>query len=311
VEKKDIEYYLLKNARENVSSRGLRLRIDFFALEQMENGIWNIEIPNIMIPRVRNTIQMDIISKIMMYIEDVVVLAASLLEEKNFYDEFLRPSSGDLGGAIRCFFKNIERFSDEEISKIMSWIDIPSVMPNSQLKAMAIKIQRFHIRNFRSDLKELKDFGESNHPVYKRFKHGGMPITNVTINRGPADSPLSIFDSCSVVSVGDNPLQDIAVIPCSSNVLQRYQALIEKIQRILIEIIDNRFTAIQREIPRIFPNRPLEGLLSPDEIAVIENERLKFFEAHPVKFNLPHLEVNAGLPDIEQRIRWYFQTYSD
>jgi hypothetical protein len=301
----------LKNARENVFSRGLLLEVDFFALEQMERGTWRTKIPDKTIPLVRNTIQIDIISKIMMYIEDLVVLAASLLEEKNFYDEFLSPSSGDLGGAIKCFFKNIERLSDEEILKIRSWIDIPSVMPNSQLATTAKNIQIFYIKKFRSDLKELKDFGQSNHSVYKRFKHGGMPITNATITKAPAGSPLSIFDTCSMVSVGDNPLQDIAVIPCSSKVLQRYQKLIDKIQRILIGIIDNRFTALQRQIPNIFPNIPLKGLLSPDEIELIEKERLKFFEDHPVKFNLPELNIDVDLTDIKSRIRWYFEIYPD
>ena len=105
MEKRDIEYYLLKNARENVSSRKLLLDIDFYALEQMEQETSHTENSNQSIPVVRNTIQIDIISKIMMYIEDIVVLAASLLEEKNFYDEFLSPSSGDLGGAIKMFLQ--------------------------------------------------------------------------------------------------------------------------------------------------------------------------------------------------------------
>jgi hypothetical protein len=311
VEKKNIEYYLLKNARENVFSRGLLLDIDFFALEQMEQGTWRTKIRDQTIPLVRNTIQIDIISKIMMYIEDLVVLAASLLEEKNFYEEFLSPSSGDLGGAIKCFFKNIERLSDEEILKIRSSIDMPSVMPSSQLAMTAKKVQDIHIKKFRSDLKELRDFGESNHLIYKRFKHGGMPITNATVTKAPAGSPLSIFDTCSIVSVGDNPLQDIAVIPSSSKVLQRYQKLVVKIQQILIGIIDNRFTALQREIPSIFPNKPLEGLISAEEVALIEEERLNFFEAHPVKFDPPWLDIDKNLPDIKRRIRWYFETYPD
>ena len=71
----------------------------------MEQETSHTENSNQSIPVVRNTIQIDIISKIMMYIEDIVVLAASLLEEKNFYDEFLSPSSGDLGGAIKMFLQ--------------------------------------------------------------------------------------------------------------------------------------------------------------------------------------------------------------
>ena len=184
-------------------------------------------------------------------------------------------------------------------------------MPTSQLAMTAKKVQDAYIIKFRSDLKELKDFGESNHSVYKRFKHGGMPIANARVTKAPTGSPLSIFDTCSMVSIGENPLQDIAVIPCSSEVLHRFQKLIVKIQRILIGIIDNRFTALQREAPRIFPNIPLEGLISAEEIALIEKERDKFFEDHPVKFDLPELNVNVDLTDIKSKIRWYFETYPD
>jgi len=302
------EYYLLKNAQENVSARGFLLKVDFVSLEEIEQGNWKLKIPNTVIPLVRNCIQMDIISKIMMYIEDVVVLAESFINKKNFYDEFLSPSSGDLGGAIKCFFRDIDKLSNDEILKIMSWTNIFSGVSNIQFQQTVDKILNFNITNIRKFLEELRDFGESNHPVYKRFKHGGMPITPTTIKARALNGPLAAFDNYSVVSVGEDPLHDIQVVPFSNAILQRYQNLIDKIQVILLEMIKNRIACIRKDITGVFPKRyPID--LSQGEVKSLDKAIQDCYDEHPEVFMPLGVNLEVNLQEIDKRIKWYLETY--
>lgn len=119
-DKTKLEYLLLRNYQENgLVGRGILLRIPFVALKQIEEDKWNFKIDQNEKPRFRSFIQIDIISKIMMYIEDVAILAESLMSQQNFYDLIYR--SEDLGKVVGSFFEKISVISDGEIYKVMSY----------------------------------------------------------------------------------------------------------------------------------------------------------------------------------------------
>ena len=101
---KTTEYILLKTMNENVLARGFLLRIDFDSLKQIEENRWAYEISDAEKPIARKYIQIDIISKILMYSEDLVVLGESFRRGTEFYNEFLAPCT--LGGFRRCY-KNV------------------------------------------------------------------------------------------------------------------------------------------------------------------------------------------------------------
>lgn len=159
---KETEYILLKAMNENVLIRGFLLRVDFEVMKQIEDNRWSYKIPDVDKPAVRKYIQIDIISKIFMYSEDLVVLVKALRRGKEFYSEFLAPGADDLGDAIRLFFKGISEISNNDILKMMSLIDMSSIITDLNLAGSVKKIQSY-INRVRSLLKELKDFGESNH----------------------------------------------------------------------------------------------------------------------------------------------------
>jgi len=312
------EYILLKAVRENVDTRGFLLHIDFESLERIENNKWILEVPDSEKPIVRSIIQMDIISKILMYIEDVVVLAESFIASKNFYNEFLRPSadflgeSDDLGEVIKGFFGRVERLSDHDVLKIMSWIDMPSFIPDNGLKQLVTKIQSDNILKIRNILIEWKDFGNSNHPIYKRFKHGGIPIVPYSRQLEPRTGPLASFDMFSIVSEGDNPMEDIHIIPFSNEVLQKYKTFIARIQSILLGMIDNRIVCIQRDISNVFPNIPKtysNEATNPLEIGRLEKIIDEYYLERPAVFVPKNVNYNLDIPDIKEKIKWYFNTY--
>ena len=68
------EYILLRAMRENLLARGFLLRVDFDSLKKIEDNKWSYPISEDEKPIVRKYIQVDIISKILMYGEDIVVL---------------------------------------------------------------------------------------------------------------------------------------------------------------------------------------------------------------------------------------------
>lgn len=295
---------------ENVLARGFLLRIDFEALKQIEVNRWAYKISDAEKPIVRKYVQIDIISKILMYSEDLVVLGESFRRGREFYSEFLAPcTSGDLGDAIKVFFKKIQDLANEDILKMMNWIDMKSIISDTALAESAKKIQLYNINRVRNLLRELKDFGNSNHIVYKRFKHGGMPIISPAIQLAPQTGPLSLFETFSIASEGKDPMRDIRIIPFSADVLKRYEGLIERIQKILLEMIDNRIKCIQRQIDRVFPKSYDTRQIPIEDAEQIDEQIQSYFSNHPTTF-VPHqINFDIGNIDIKKELKWYFETY--
>src|SRR5689334_12610966 len=80
------EYVLLNNYLENIIARGFLIRVPFYALEQIENNSWYKQISDEEKPKVRSIMQVDIVSKILMYIEDLAILAESFSLDRDFYE---------------------------------------------------------------------------------------------------------------------------------------------------------------------------------------------------------------------------------
>ena len=281
---KTTEYILLKAMNENVIARGFLLRIDFDALKQIEDNRWTYKISDADKSNVRKYIQVDIISKILMYSEDLVVLGESFRRDKEFYSEFLAPAAGDLGKTVQTYFEKVKDLTKEDILKMMCWIDMESVISDTELAETVKKIQTYNVTKIRNLIAELKDFGNSNHIVYKRFKHGGMPLIFPALQLAPQTGALAIFDAFSIVSEGEDPMLDIRIIPFSNEVLKRYEALIEKIQNVLLEMIDNRIRCIQREVSRVFFKSYNKHEVSSDDAKQIDERIQTYYENHPLSF---------------------------
>jgi hypothetical protein len=117
-------YILLKNYfQSSLSARKLLPQIMFKALKDLavsksfefegqQFSYMDKEIPSIL-----NMIQVDIIAKIMMYIEDLVTLLIAIRDcNGNYYRLLDRTSEQDLdlGGRISEFLKNIDTFASDQ-----------------------------------------------------------------------------------------------------------------------------------------------------------------------------------------------------
>jgi len=235
--KKEREYVLLRSYQENIVTRGFLLRIPFVALKQIENDSWDIQIPDNEKPRVRSLIQIDIISKIMMYIEDLAILALAFESNKNFY-ELLIDDTLDVGGKTGEFVNGIDSFTDSKILQIMSYADANKIGLDDD-STLFERHFNYHLMKTKEILNEIGSFSKSNYLIYKRFKHAGMPILSNSVQIPPRTGPFSVFEVFNIVAAGTNPLEDILVIPYSKHILKRYEKIIEKLQILIQEMVKN------------------------------------------------------------------------
>ena len=65
---------------------------------------------------------------------------------------------------------------------------------------------RSNVKELRRILKEIGNFGITNHPLFKKFKHAGTPIFCGALN---TSGFLDGFDFSNLVPVGPNALMDV------------------------------------------------------------------------------------------------------
>ena len=79
-EKTGLEYIFLRNYQENgLMAKGFLLRIPYVVLKQIEEDKWDFKIDQNEKPKFTSFIRIDIISKIMMHIEDLAILSESFM----------------------------------------------------------------------------------------------------------------------------------------------------------------------------------------------------------------------------------------
>lgn len=136
-----------------------------------------------------------------------------------------------------------------------------------------------------------------------------MPVNSPAIQLAPQTGPLAVFDTYSVVSEGEDPMHAIRIIPFSNAVLRRYELLIEKIQKVLLEMITNRITCIQRQIDRVFPKSYIEEEVPPERAEQIDKQIQTYNDNHPAIF-VPHqIDYDIGDIDLTKNMKWYLETY--
>lgn len=299
----EIEYILLRNYLEHgLIGRGFQLKISFNALDQIEKNQWDIVFSDNDKPVVRNLIQIDIISKIMMYIEDIAIISTSFLKGRTYY-EIIIDKSIDLGELIGNFYNEMDDITDNELLKIMNYTSLAEV--DIENKFITKVIQKNIISNIfeiKRIFKEIATFSKTHHILFKRFKHAGFPI----ISGSTGNNLLSNFDSVNIVSAGEDPLKDVIPIPFSKEVLEGYRIIIHGIQNLLKDIVNNRIECIIRNIPTIIPkNRYNLTVISKDEVKIMEDELDKHNSLHPIE----SININVvNEKEIKKEsLEWYLQ----
>jgi hypothetical protein len=133
-----------------------------------------------------------------------------------------------------------------------------------------------------------------------------MPIFSNAVHISQPSGPLASFEVFNVVPIGIDPLKDVVIIPYAKHVLKRYEKIIERLQTLLLELIDNRILCIKGNIPGLIPvnSKYPEDLFSSQERELMKQKIDNFYITHPIE-NI-NTKFQHHIRDLE-KIRWYLE----
>ncbi|MCV0430468.1 hypothetical protein [Nitrosopumilus sp.] len=307
------EWYLLQNYRERILPlRGILLNLDFTSIEKYDEGTLElfirggkkkIKFNEESEKQFKSIIQTDIISKLMMLVEDAVIFMESRRRNVSFYS-IVTNSDIDVGLVIKEFFENLEKLSTNELWEIMSYVDVNSTnWETSEDARLVEKYLTINISEMRRLLSELKEFSTTNHPLFKRFKHAGFPVFPA-VNSPKSLDFMKNFDHCSAVLMKENILDDVVYVPYSDDVIKSYHIIASGLQKIIHDIVNNRIITIERQTSGMLPNVSHDSeKLSVEEWNRYGEIRKKFYEQNPLRNDLPRT-LNLPKPD-KENMKWY------
>ncbi len=301
-------YLLLRNYVQNIlPMRGMLLKTSLNSLSEIDAGTFFLEnFSHEEKIKAKSMFQMDIISGIMLYIEDLVVLSESF-RRKILYHKLLDPSDknqADVGRMIEEFFRSVNSFSAEDIGRILGYGNPGRLGFEDEERALVEKIMQKNIAELRRMFVQIGEFGSTHHPAFRRFKHGGAPlIPGAEVRRG--DGILSRFDSHTPVLEGSDPFKDIILIPLSKDVLEGYRIIIGGIQTCLNDLVKNHLLCIERNLNGMIPtNSYSKDYLSEKEIKLYEKIINEFYDEHPSNVgDLRHFHFESKIK--KEKIKWY------
>lgn len=282
-DEEDLEYFLLRNYKNlGLTSRRNLTEMCFAVIENLEtpNSFWTFGgSPEEQQKSIRQTrsIQLEIISKIMFLIEDMIIIAESLRQKRSYY--YLLKE--DVGVLVGNFIKNLDSLTFEELCTIMGYVIPTEDNTEKDYLELLQKHMKSNIDEIKSGLKMIGDFGKQHHPVFRRFKHAGVPALPGLLHPDAPDF-LKSFDFHMLVMIGDDPLNDLKIIPYSKDVLEGYKIVFNSAQKIVYEMVDNRLACIQRKVSGLIPQDFYDiTKYSTEELEKIKDKVEKFYKENP------------------------------
>lgn len=297
------EYFWLLNYKNfGQYSRERTILMCMDALDKIDSNNWIIVFDEPDLQNKKNNaksmIQLEIVSKIMIYIEDLAIISESLLKGENYY-KLLDPldtkrerilnflgfrKKRDVGRIIEEFFSKMNTLTIEELCKIMSY-KIPNNLDfDKECINLLTKMIHSDVEEVRRIFKLIDKFSDEHHPAFRRYKHAGLPFF-YRPNLEQDSEFLKKFDFSSVIAVKkQEPFQDMKALPFSNDVKEGYGIMIQSIRKLLLRIIDNRIGCIQRGIDWAIPTTTFSvPLFSMDELKKMKMKSEKYMNDNPPK----------------------------
>lgn len=307
------EYLLLSdyvNDKGSLYARGILLRFLFDDLKKIKpDSVLKIDGNEINLTKkdvdyLRSAMQMDIISKIMTYVEDLVIFSVSMLESNKNYYRLLDEKDPDIGDRVTKFFANLDKLSDDKACTILSY-DYPnnSDFDPSETELINKVIQK-NIQQFKQSLKFISEFRDTHIQLFRRYKHAGWPSMFGAQSQRPLGSKM--FDFYTIVPIGPDPLQDVFPLPYSDNVIQRYKTTIGILQQLIIPVVKNRLDSINLQTTGIIPD--IFTQLSGAEENILGGLVKKFHENNPIHCRDRDFYFPSNIN--KKKIKWYLDSDS-
>jgi hypothetical protein len=202
----------------------------------------------------RGIIQIDIIAKIMMYVEDfIIILEANRRFDGNYY-LMLDEKKPDLGGRVTEFLGSMDTLGTEDYRKMLCY-GKPGSFGLDDFKTLTLrKLIDWNTKELKEFLEQIRRFRNTHAQIFRRYKHAGLPIRTGLLSLGgryPYTSKL--FDSDAMVFAGEQPMNNVIILPYSEDVIRGYRYLVNGVQNFISEAVENKIISIERKIDGNIP----------------------------------------------------------
>ena len=313
------EYVLLRTYMDNAFvMRGILLKSAMHSITQIEEDSFSLptysegenKTESVWTPKdktiAKSIFQMEVISQMMMYVEDLIILSESFRSGTAYYE--LLDQNGEnkreVGEIVGCFLTNMNSFSNEAFSKILGYVNPNSLDMEENKQKLVERIIQTNILEYRKGFDAIGEFSKTHHPIFRRFKHACTPVVLGMQIKNKKGNFFSKFDSYTMIATGSNALGDSIPIPLSSDVLQGYRTFITTIQMILTDLLKNHTNRIERNLDGIIPHQVYcPNYFSDEEMAAYKEIVRKFYEKYPL--DSTSLHINYRPDPVGEKIKWY------
>ena len=253
-----------------------------------------------------SSLQIAIISHIMMFIEDLAVISKAISEGKiDYYDYLDKSGDDDLGIVIRKFYENICAVSDETFEKLLSFTDLSNFeFGTTEEKEIIGKIMKKMIERVKIFFNKIIFFRENHIKIFRRYKHAGFPI--LLIQKIP--EVMAKYPDFKFVSVGltsrENIDEELIPIPYSNKAIESYENIKNDIFSFFGFVLHAKLICLEREVSGLIPHTSHTMTI---ELSNIEKQTL---EKVWKKFEIQHPRDLEGQPSVtvfttSKILKWY------
>lgn len=165
-----------------------------------------------------------------------------------------------------------------------------------------------NIAKVKEVLGKIQKFGRTHRQIYRRYKHAGFPFRPGYSYDGYFPFTNKKFEFYSIVYDGQNPLNDVVLLPYSERVQISYKALLIALQGLLQDIVSSKVMCIERKVEGIIPSVDYSSpvVLSEDEKLMLPAIYRKFNEMHPIHMRNYLFQFPMNIPS-RQDVEWYVE----
>ncbi|MGH9925881.1 MAG: hypothetical protein ACREAS_11230 [Nitrososphaera sp.] len=255
-------------------------------------------------------IQIDIISKIMMQMEDLIVLMDSMLSvDGDYYNLLDGGEYGDLGERINKFFERVKNLRQNDIMKnILHYVEPESVTSDLYERSIVSRLSESNVARLREFIDKVRVFRNTHRQIFRRYKHACFPFDPGLDYRSDISFTRTEFDFYSMVYTGKDPLSDVIPLPYSDQVINSYKILISSLRVLLEDLVSAKIECIERKVDGIVPTLDYSkpNVLSKEEVKRLLAIGRRFNKEHPIHMKNYLHEIKMTYLKQEQ-LQWYIE----
>jgi hypothetical protein len=112
------------------------------------------------------------------------------------------------------------------------------------------------------------------------------------------------FEFYSMISLADNPITDVLPLPFGKEVIESYEIMLNRLNKMIQYIVINKLDCIKRGVAGIIPEIKADSEISPEDISVINKIRDGFMDSHP-EMEFPNPIEELSFKPLLGKMEWY------